>query len=180
MGSVTTTLPAGAIFDMDGSLVDSRRIIHHLTGPVFDLDRYMRESLDMPANQNVLRYLRRLEAAGIPPLIATARGERYRDVTEAWLGKERIEPAGIWLRTDGDERHDSDIKRDLLAQIRRSWAPAVSVDDNDYVVEMWRAEGITTVHVPGYSIPVPYGVPIQIETPMLLAGVFGELLGATA
>lgn len=165
---------------MDGTLSDDRRILHHLTGAVFDLDAYMRDAVDAPPHPEVLKLLRMLEETGIPTLILTARTDQWRDMTLAWLARHGVVPAGIWLTTEGDPRTHAEMKRDQLADLRNSWAPILAVDDNAANVAMFRAEGIVTVHVPGYHNSVPADEMVRIEWPHYLTGTVDELLGESA
>jgi phosphoglycolate phosphatase-like HAD superfamily hydrolase len=177
---VTITLPVGAIFDMDGTLSDDRRILFHLLDGRFDLDAYMRDAVDTPAHPEVLRLLLMLQATGIPSLILTARNEKWRDMTATWLAKHGVTPAGIWLTTEGDPRTHAEMKRDQLADLRKAWDPVLEVDDNPANVDMFRQEGIITIHVPGYHLTIPAHEQVRIPFPQFLNGTFDELLDATA
>lgn len=48
----------------------------------------------------------------------------------------------------GDRRSDVQVKRELLAEIRKDgYEPIVVLDDRSSVVEMWREEKLTCLQV---------------------------------
>lgn len=142
------------IFDMDGTLADVSGIRHHLRKPKGqkDFDAFHRESIDCPANLEPWTSAVFLGALGVKILIVTARQAKWRYHTILWLHEQHIPYSELYMRTDGDFRPDYEIKRDLLAQIRRDgYNPILAWDDNPAIVQLWTEEGIPCMIVPGWD-----------------------------
>src|ERR1039457_7027168 len=60
---------------------------------------------DRPANLHELALPNRV--------IFTARPERNRGITEAWLDRHKINIDFVMMRNDGDYRHSVEVKRDM-------------------------------------------------------------------
>lgn len=134
------------IFDMDGTLADVSGIRHLLP----DFDAFHLASVDSPPHDWVARRARWCPTVGIAPVVVTARRARYRHVTAWWLAMHEIPSAALIMRADHDGRPDAVVKRDMLAQIRRSWHPILAYDDRPEVLAMWKEQGLTTLRVPGW------------------------------
>ena len=64
-------------------------------------------------------------------VILTGRPERFREVTEIWLGRNKIEYGWLVMRENGDKRENHVYKRDILQQLQRcSGGISLFVDDN--------------------------------------------------
>lgn len=149
--------PAAVIFDMDGTLCNVASIRHLIKGgPVNDyrkdFDAFHREAIDCPpitwVQSRACFYGNTL---GMPVLIVTARSARYRNSTAFWLAMHRIPSDAMWMRADGDYRPDVEVKREILAKIRKSFNPVHAYDDNPSIVALWRSEGIPCTVVPGWD-----------------------------
>lgn len=168
LGISFVSKPRAAIFGLDGTLVDGRAYRHLLVDEPQDLDGYMEGSRICPPNPQIRDLYNRVVDAGILPLVVTSRCEQYRQLSEDWLACNDFPHAGVWMRAQNDDRHDPIVKRDLLNLIRRVFDPILTVDDNPWAVEMWIAEGVETVAVPGYLEHVVPPEPIRIDVPSWL------------
>lgn len=143
-------LPEAVIFDMDGTLCDVRGIRHLLDGPG-RFHAFHTASVDCPPNQWVVDAARTHHAAGRAVLIVTARAARYRHHTAWWLALHGVPSDAMWMRGHNDYRPDYEVKRDILASIRRRYRPVMAYDDNPAVLQLWREEGIPITVVPGWD-----------------------------
>jgi phosphoglycolate phosphatase-like HAD superfamily hydrolase len=140
-----------AIFDMDGTLADVRSIRHHVLTKPKDFDAFHAESVNVPAHEWVVDRARIMSDLGIAVIIVTARRVRWARHTAMWLALNDIPSDVMFMRGDHDHRADVDVKRDILAAIRRNFAVIHAFDDNPSVIALWESEGIPTTIVPGWS-----------------------------
>ena len=142
-----------ALFDMDGTLADVSGIRHYVRGPrkSKDFDSFHALSVDCPPHQWVVEMARGFSNQGIDVVIVTARKAKWRGPTAWFLAQNDVPSAALFMRADKDGRPDVEVKRDILAAIRRTWVPVVAVDDNPSVIALWKSEGIPTIIVPGWE-----------------------------
>lgn len=143
------TLPDAVLFDMDGTLCDVAGIRHLIKGPG-GFDAFHRASIDCPPHAWVVQAAREQNAAGRAVLIVTARMATYRDITAMWLALHQVPSDGMWMRADGDFRPDYQVKREILARIRKRYTVVGAYDDNPQVLKLWREEEIPVTVVPGW------------------------------
>ena len=122
------------IFDVDGTL----------TSEHYDEDNL----LALRENAAMLLVAIALQAER-PLLISTARPERLRPETIAWLKLHGLQPLQIFMRPDELEGvPDYIIKQDHLDQIRTSFGdPLVWADDNARNIEMLQQNNVPVIHV---------------------------------
>jgi FMN phosphatase YigB (HAD superfamily) len=138
------------IFDMDGTLCDVRGVRHLLDGPG-RFHAFHTASASCPPNAEVVAAARAEHAAGRAVLIVTARSVRYRAHTAMWLALHDVPSDAMWMRAARDMRPDYEVKRDILAAIRRRYRPVAAWDDNPAVLRLWREQGIAVRVVPGWD-----------------------------
>lgn len=152
------TKPNAIIVDMDGTLANVSSIRHHLTE--FDatkrrvikhFDRFHEESVNVPPNQAVLDQVLRAYMLGTAILIVTARKHKWRNHTAWWLAMHDVPSDALFMRGNDDSRPDYEVKRDILATIRKAWNPIHAIDDNPSIIRLWEEEGITTTIVEGWE-----------------------------
>lgn len=140
-----------AIVDIDGTLADCHHRRHHVEKTPKDWDSFfdhkliMRDKLIKPVWEVVMALHERF-----PILYCSGRRENERSITEKWLYKHGLwnHPRKLYMRQDGDRRSDVEVKRELLAQIRKDcYEPIVVLDDRQSVVDMWREEKLTCLQV---------------------------------
>ena len=84
-----------------------------------------------------------------PLIIATARSEQHREVTEKWLASHGLQPVKISMRpTHKEGTPPSFIKQDFLRDIRKNVGePLVWADDNGSTITMIRNHNVPVIHV---------------------------------
>lgn len=139
------------IFDIDGTLADPTHRRQFVRTQPRNWPAFNAGIIHDAAHEHVIFILNTLHSVGHRIIIATARQEFQREMTEKWLH----EVAGIpflwekmYMRADNDYRDDSIVKREILAAMRSDgYNPYIVFDDRDRVVSMWREEGIKTFQV---------------------------------
>lgn len=150
-------LARASIFDFDGTLADMSPFYGMLP------DRTRTDEVDLrvldayyeaTAGARPISWvhaLARIEAEmGHAVIVVTARDERWRTPTQAWLQDHPIPHVELLMRSAGDRRHDAIVKGDILADLRARYDVQMAVDDRPSVVKAWKAHGVPTVHVPGW------------------------------
>jgi phosphoglycolate phosphatase-like HAD superfamily hydrolase len=144
--------PTAFIFDMDGTLVDTSAIVHHVLKPPGqkDFHAFHSEAASAPARPEVVQMVHDAIAQGHEIIIVTAREASWRAPTAMWLALNSIPSHAMFMRPFRDFRKDYIIKKEILQRIRRSWEVVHAVDDNPAVIQLWQEEGISTTVIPGY------------------------------
>lgn len=145
------------ILDCDGTLVDVTGIRHyvvleHPDSPGYrDYERFHKASAWCPPIKDVVAEATNWWLMGYEVLVVTARKERWRSLTKAWLDQHRIHHSKLYMRGDDDNRPDAAVKADILQKIRSEGYQVVhAYDDNPSIVKLWKMEGILTTEVPGW------------------------------
>ena len=149
-----TTKPSAVIFDMDGTLADVSSIRHYLKPNVNhgkDFDAFHAESVNVPPHPHVVNHAECASLLGHKILIVTARRWMWRHHTAWWLAMHRVPSDMLIMRGNKDHRPDYEVKKDMLATIRKAYNVIHAVDDNPNVIRLWQEEGIPTTVVPGWE-----------------------------
>jgi hypothetical protein len=131
--------------DIDGVVADCTDRLVHIHGESKDWDAFFSAcSGDQPI-KHVIRFLQHL-AGYFDIVYITGRPERTRNATIEWFQKYHVPFVGsvtlLLMRTDGDHRLDSVIKKELFREFIDQTRVIAVIEDRDQVVEMWRAEGL--------------------------------------
>lgn len=146
------------IVDMDGTLVDTSSL-HDLlreirnpdgTWDPVGLDLFNQRTRECPANWEIIDICSGYWSQGIDVVVMTAREEKYRSLTKGWLNKYGVPYKELYMRALGDLRPDREVKKDLLAEVRKHWDVVFAIDDQPAIIELWKEEGIDTRTVPGW------------------------------
>lgn len=151
-GANLKSLIEAEVFDVDGTLCDVRGIRHYVTPPNRDFHRFHTASQFCPPNPEVVERVREAKARGRAVLVVTSRMARYRLLTRRWLRSCDIPFDLLRTRADDDFRKDSLVKLDILRELQLDYDIRKAHDDNPDVIEnVWVANGIETVVVPGWD-----------------------------
>lgn len=154
-------------FDMDGTLVDTRGVVHWVQNKPRDFDSFHRLSEFSPANQSVKEIALTAYHQGYSIIITTARGEQYRETTQKWLDDNGVPFHNIFMRASNDNRSDYYVKKDMFALIEQHYDIVKVLDDNPQAVQAWKEMGADVIEIP-YN--PPHGVDLTVANPLLKAG----------
>jgi phosphoglycolate phosphatase-like HAD superfamily hydrolase len=129
------------IFDIDGTLADVSERIHHVKRKPKNWNAFFQGMAQDKAIHSMVRLCNVLYESGVKILLCSGRSEEHRPQTVQWLAQQGVNYHELVLRSDGDKRTDTIVKREMLAGIDRSKVLFV-VEDRSRVVEMWRSEGL--------------------------------------
>lgn len=135
------------ICDIDGTIskVDDR--LKYLQSPNKDWDAFYAHCHEDKPIMTVLDLLCDLQQIGYRIIFCTGRRESCRQMTEVWLAQHtdgRIVNPQILMRKDGDKRHDTLVKPELLVEALSEdelKQIAFILEDRDSMVAKWRELG---------------------------------------
>ena len=159
------------VFDLDGTLADDSHRLHLIAQERPEWDMYMNLcDLDTPISHTAL-VLRSMYSTGHEIEVWTGRPEgengKFREKTMDWFEKNRgaflhrfvvrtsptfrtagAPPIVVRMRPHGNYTKNADLKRGWLELAREQGvAPHLVFEDQQDVVDMWRAEGIPCFQV---------------------------------
>lgn len=138
------------IWDLDGTLNICEQTSKFDWCKTAECERIMANHAPEPRMVKLINSLYNYFTFGGPTLffedvrffIVTGRPAKFFGVTRDWLVEHEIQYDHILMRPDGDDRSDSEVKRQLLQEIQKDYTVWFAVEDRKSVVEMWRQEGI--------------------------------------
>ncbi len=121
-----------AVFDLDGTLADSRHRQHFLERKPRDWDAFFAAAPDdPPLAEGVTRCL---EAAGECEVVyLTGRPERCRKDTLAWLAEHGLPEGRVHMRRNDDRRPARTTKLQILRRLAGDREIRMLVDDDELV-----------------------------------------------
>lgn len=135
-----TTLPPAYIFDIDGTLADSRGV-----RDVYDNTRVHLDKLI----ESVACVQDALDFVDFSIIHLSGRAEGCREQTQDWLRANVAANRGVslFMRAEGDRRDDAVVKSELFDLVAQHYNVLGVFDDRARVVNMWRTRGLKTFHV---------------------------------
>jgi predicted kinase len=125
------TLPPAILCDLDGTLA-----IMHDRSP-FDAKRCETDLLNIPVAEIVKTY----HEKGVKIILMSGREDNARSQTMNWLSYNKIPYNALYMRTSGDSRKDSVVKKELYeAHVKGQFFVQFVLDDRNQVVDLWRLE----------------------------------------
>ena len=150
--------PKARILDVDGTLTDVSTIRHYVlrVKDQKDFDAFHAESINCPPIQQALDYAVETVEMGMVPVVATARMERWYDLTKRWLDRELLKVVPFYdgpfhARRDGDRRSDYIVKKELFRYLIRNYDIRGAIDDNPAIVALHEEFGWPVEIVPGWD-----------------------------
>ena len=136
------------IFDIDNTIANNEHRIHHLHETPKNWNAWnAKYHLDTP-HWEIVEIIDMAIEKGIKIVLCTGRDAAYRKETIAWFEEHDIGYDALYMRPEGERKEDSEVKRDLLKQIRADgYDPVMVFEDRDRVVDMWREEGLRCLQV---------------------------------
>ena len=140
------------ILDMDGTLCDVRSIRHHVMGAKRNFHAFHTESVNCPANDEVVLAAKQAHVDGLAILVVTARSFEFAFHTMFWLSGQDVHYDELYMRRSRDYRPDYVVKKEILHMIQKDGYNVVHAwDDNPNVIEVWREAGIPVTIVEGFG-----------------------------
>ena len=138
---------------MDGTLADVSSIRHLVAvgEKNRNFDAFHTQSVNCPPIDWVAAAARDAKNMGYRVIQVTARQEKYRPHSSWWLADNLVPSDGLFMRTNGDFRPDSEVKRDILDRLTRVYDIVKAYDDNPSIVRLWSEYNIPCVVVPGWE-----------------------------
>lgn len=128
------------IYDLDSCVSDDRWRQHLL--PDYDTYHFFCPN-DLPVNRDI--WPTNLDE--FTPVIVTARPEKFRAHTEAWLRQNGFVYVQLYMRGNDDMRTSPELKRDAVERIKHDYFnPEIKMayDDRQDVLDMYETLGIPT------------------------------------
>lgn len=141
-----------AVFDLDGTLADTRHRLHHLERRPRDWDAFFDAARDDPPLETGV-LLARESARDCDVAYVTGRPERCRADTLAWLHEHDLPDGALSMRRDADRRPARQAKVALLRRLARGRVVAVVVDDDEQVCDAYEREGWTVLRARWQQTP---------------------------
>lgn len=129
------------IFDIDGTLADVSERIHHVRKKPKNWKAFFAGMAQDKAIHSMVRLCNILYSSGVQIILCSGRSEEHREETVKWLAEQGVDYHSLLLRKDHDRRSDTEVKRELLAEVDKNKILFV-VEDRSKVVEMWRSRGL--------------------------------------
>jgi hypothetical protein len=135
-----------AIVDLDGTAFDARHRLHHIDtsyGKVKDYDAFHGACNQDAVISPVRAIVQALAHDGVHILLCTGRPEHFRELTEDCLDNAAMPWDELFMRCSDDHRKAPLVKHDMLTEmISKGYQPFIAIEDQQDVVDMWRANGI--------------------------------------
>jgi len=142
-----------AIFDVDGTLMDSSEHFHLLDstplGHTENLYEYHSRALNSPPRESVVALSRVLWEAGVRVVIVTSRYNNFLYETVEWLKAHNIYYDELYMRDATDDRTHYLVKKDILNVLKsKGYNILLAVDDNPEIIKLWQENDIVSAHMP--------------------------------
>jgi beta-phosphoglucomutase-like phosphatase (HAD superfamily) len=136
------------VFDMDGVLSDAAVRQHYLEGPGRrDWEAFFDACGDDPLVEEVACVLSLLDPS-LQIVLLTARPQRVRPQTLAWLKRYELRWDLLIMRDYGDYSAAREFKRWTVRELRdEGFELALAFEDDRRNLEMFRAEGVPCVYI---------------------------------
>jgi len=141
------TYRTGIIIDLDGTLADIEHRRKYVTGDNNNWKKFYNKIPDDNLNYWCKEIINRFKDQYRIYIVTGREGtEQVRKDTKAWLAKHNIYYNELIFRDKEDYREDREIKKEILEEQIKPHDVLFAVDDRKQVVDMWRANDITTLH----------------------------------
>jgi hypothetical protein len=134
-------MPRCYVFDLDGTLANLEHRLWYIQKPEPNWRGFFRAcAADLPIAPIISMVRDLSQSANV--VIFSGRSDEVRDITISWLIHHEVPYVDLYMRKEGDIRHDHIVKKEILGQaIADGWEPILFVDDRKTVVDMWRSLG---------------------------------------
>lgn len=136
------------VFDIDGTLSLPGDRLKHLAEDPPNWNKFYERCGEDDANRSIQQLCWLLQRPELPAYTyyLTGRRESCREATENWLRLWGLSArAPLLMRPDGDTRHDTIVKPELLTKAGIN--PDIIFEDRNSMVAKWRELGFTCCQV---------------------------------
>lgn len=135
------SLPRAIICDIDGTIADMGN--RH----PFDWKSVGNDAPKKPVI-DLLKRLSRYQDEFVSIILVSGRSSVCKDETVNWINKNEVPFKKIYMRSEGDNRDDAIVKREIYEScIKGKFNVDFVLDDRNKVVDMWRSLGLTCLQV---------------------------------
>lgn len=143
------------ICDIDGTISKVGDRLKYLQQVPKDWDQFYAHCDEDECIPNILNLIDNL-AESYDIVFCTGRREAVRDITRTWINEHTrklyVEDVDLLMRKNGDHRHDTEVKPELLNEFLNSYgylpeSVAFILEDRTSMVNKWRALGYTCLQV---------------------------------
>ncbi len=134
-----------AVFDLDGTLADTRHRLHFLEGGRRDWDGFFAAAPQDPPLAEGVALARASVRDGCEIAYLTGRPERCRPDTDAWLARHGLPEGRLVMRRGDDRRPARATKPELLRELAGERTVTRVVDDDPQVCDAYEQAGFTVV-----------------------------------
>jgi hypothetical protein len=138
------------VFDIDGTLANCDHRLHYLERVPQDWEGFCNpiEVVKDVVIADVARIYRAMTPIKWEFVLCTGREETSREATHAWLWRNNLPFDRLLMRAEGDFRHDTQVKPELLSRAGCRPDNVIAIfEDRSCVVDKWRELGYTCFQV---------------------------------
>lgn len=138
------------LVDIDGTLADLSHRLHFIEKQPADWPSFFAACPDDKPIPEVITTVSMLVEGGARIILVTGRSSACEEATIDWLHKNAVPYLSLYMRKEGDHRHDDVVKAELLDEIRDDWDNEEILgvfEDRKQVVDMYRAKGLRVFQV---------------------------------
>lgn len=138
------------ICDIDGTVGDLSHRLHHIKKDNPTPEDYAKfysdeEVLKDGYHAHVCQRVIQEHLEGRTIIFVSGRSDVCRESTEEWLKGTGIPYSALLMRSEGDRRPDTQVKKDFLRQVLSGYNIVRVYDDRPSVIRMWREDGLEVV-----------------------------------
>jgi uncharacterized HAD superfamily protein len=135
-----------AIVDIDGTLSDARPRLHFVRPPEGvsrDYEAFHSRCGEDKPIKEMVRLVSALANDSKMIVLVTGRPDTYRDITQDWLDNNGVVYDELHMRPAGHNAPAPEFKKGVLDTLRSKGHDVfLALEDQQSVVDMWRANGI--------------------------------------
>lgn len=124
------------IMDLDGTLCDIKHRLHFVKQEKKDWKSFFAGIPGDSVRKDVLDMIVAVPRTQL--ILLSGRPDTYRKITEEWLEKNGIHYLCLLMRNSGDNRDDTDVKKDIYERYLAGYEIAKVYDDRPRLVRQWQ------------------------------------------
>ena len=136
------------IFDIDGTLADSKHRLKYIEQQPKQWDKFFSESIKDKYIPAVYNEYKKYKKAGHKIIILTGRPETQRALTEEWLYKKDIQYNELYMchnKLTNKPQHE--VKEALILSLILQYKIYAAYDDNEYMQDIYKKLNIKFYYI---------------------------------